>query len=143
MSQEERKAAGYTAEMIEQIEALDKGLQNGSVSMEEFTEKILRPSGRENLIQAVWNAAKGLVSVITPIKDAFREIFPPATADQLYSLTETLRSFSERLTLSDETADQAGAHLQGAFLGAGPGAAGRSGDFQRFGASGQRSRFPG
>ena len=115
MSQEERKAAGYTAEMIEQIEALDKGLQNGSVSMEEFTEKILRPSGRENLIQAVWNAAKGLVSVITPIKDAFREIFPPATADQLYSLTETLRSFSERLTLSDETAGKLGRTFKGLF----------------------------
>lgn len=115
MSQEERKAAGYTAEMIEQIEALGKGLQNGSVSMEEFTEKILRPSGRENLIQAVWNAAKGLVSVITPIKDAFREIFPPATADQLYSLTETLRSFSERLTLSDETADKLGRTFKGLF----------------------------
>lgn len=115
MSQEERKAAGYTAEMIEQIEALDEGLQNGSVSMEEFTEKILRPSGRENLIQAVWNAAKGLVSVITPIKDAFREIFPPATADQLYSLTETLRSFSERLTLSEETADKLGRTFKGLF----------------------------
>lgn len=115
MSQEERKAAGYTAEMIEQIEALDKGLQNGSVSMEEFTEKILRPSGRENLIQAVWNAAKGLVSVITPIKDAFREIFPPATTDQLYSLTETLRSFSERLTLSEETADKLGRTFKGLF----------------------------
>lgn len=115
MSQEERKAAGYTAEMIEQIEALDKGLQNGSVSMEEFTEKILRPSGRENLIQAVWNAAKGLVSVIIPIKDAFREIFPPATADQLYSLTETLRGFSERLTLSDETADKLGRTFKGLF----------------------------
>ena len=115
MSQEERKAAGYTAEMIEQIEALDKGLQNGSVSMEEFTEKILRPSGRENLIQAVWNAAKGLVSVITPIKDAFREIFPPATADQLYSLTETLRSFSEWLTLSEETADKLGRTFKGLF----------------------------
>ena len=115
MSQEERKAAGYTAEMIEQIEALDKGLQNGSVSMEEFTEKILRPSGRENLIQAVWNAAKGLVSVITPIKDAFREIFPPATTDQLYSLTETLRSFSERLTLSEERADKLGRTFKGLF----------------------------
>ena len=115
MSQEERKAAGYTAEMIEQIEALDEGLQNGSVSMEEFTEKILRPSGRENLIQAVWNAAKGLVSVITPIKDAFREIFPPVTADQLYSLTETLRSFSERLTLSEETADKLGRTFKGLF----------------------------
>ena len=115
MSQEERKAAGYTAEMIEQIEALDKGLQNGSVSMDEFTEKILRPSGRENLIQSVWNAAKGLVSVIAPIKDAFRDIFPPATSDQLYALTETLRSFSERLTISDETADKLQRTFKGLF----------------------------
>lgn len=115
MSQEERKAAGYTSEMVEQIETLADSLRDGSVSMEEFTEKILRPSGRENLIQAVWNAAKGLVSVITPIKDAFREIFPPATSDQLYALTETLRSFSERLTISDETADKLQRTFKGLF----------------------------
>ena len=93
MSQEELKAAGYTSEMVKQIKELDDGLQNGSVSMDEFVEKLLRPSGRENLIQSLWNAAKGLMSVITPIKDAFRET-SPATADQLYSLTETLRKFS-------------------------------------------------
>ena len=115
MSQEELKAAGYTSEMVKQIKELDDGLQNGSVSMDEFVEKILRPSGRENLIQSLWNAAKGLMSVITPIKDAFREIFPPATADQLYSLTETLRSFSERLTLSEETADKLGRTFKGLF----------------------------
>lgn len=113
MSQEERKAAGYTTEMVEQIEALSSGLQNGTISMDEFTEKILKPSGRENLIESVWNAAKGLMSVITPIKDAFRDIFPPATSDQLYALTESLRSFSERLTISDETADK----LQRTFKG--------------------------
>lgn len=79
------------------------------------TEKILRPSGRENLIQSVWNAAKGLVSVIAPIKDAFRDIFPPATSDQLYALTETLRSFSERLTISDETADKLQRTFKGLF----------------------------
>ena len=67
MSQEERKAAGYTSEMVEQIEKLDEGIKNGSVSMDEFTEKILKPSGRENLIQSIWNAAKGLMSVIAPI----------------------------------------------------------------------------
>lgn len=72
------QAAGYTSEMVKQIKELDDGLQNGSVSMDEFVEKILRPSGRENLIQSLWNAAKGLMSVITPIKDAFREIFPPS-----------------------------------------------------------------
>lgn len=115
MPQEERKAAGYTSEMVEQIETLADSLRDGSVSMDEFTEKILRPSGRENLIQSVWNAAKGLVSVIAPIKDAFRDIFPPATSDQLYALTETLRSFSERLTISDETADKLQRTFKGLF----------------------------
>lgn len=115
MSQEERKAAGYTSEMVEQIETLADGLRDGSISMDEFTEKILKPSGRENLIESIWNAAKGLVSVITPIKDAFRDIFPPATSDQLYALTETLRNFSEHLTISDETADKLQRTFKGLF----------------------------
>lgn len=115
MSQEERKAAGYTSEMVEQIEALDAGLRDGSVSMDEFTEKMLKPSGRENLIQSLWNAAKGLMSVIAPIQEAFGEIFPPATSDQLYALTETLRTLSERLTISDETADKLKRTFKGAF----------------------------
>lgn len=115
MSQEERKAAGYTSEMVEQIETLADGLRDGSISMDEFTEKILKPSGRENLIESIWNAAKGLVSVLTPIKDAFRDIFPPATSDQLYALTETLRNFSERLTISDETADKLQRTFKGLF----------------------------
>lgn len=46
MTEEEKKAAGYTSEMITQIETLASGLKDGSVSMDEFAEKMLRPSGR-------------------------------------------------------------------------------------------------
>jgi hypothetical protein len=113
MSEEERKAAGYTSEMIAQIETLASGLKDGSISMDEFTEKIMRPSGRENLIQALWNAAKGLMSVITPIKEAFSEIFPPMTAEQLYKITEGLRNLTERLTLSET----ASTNLKNTFKG--------------------------
>ena len=113
MSVEERKAAGYTSEMIMQIESLASGLRDGSISMDEFTEKIMRPSGRENLIQALWNAAKGLMSVITPIKEAFTDIFPPITADQLYKITEGFRSLTERLTLSET----ASTNLKNTFKG--------------------------
>lgn len=74
--------------------------------MGEFTERILRPFDRENLIQSVWNAARESVSIIAPIKDAFRNIFPSATSDQFYALTEMLRSFSERLTTLNEAADK-------------------------------------
>lgn len=115
MSQEERKAAGYTSEMVEQIEKLDDGLKNGSVSMDEFTEKILKPSGRENLIQSIWNAAKGLMSVITPIKEAFRDIFPPMTSEQLYAFTEALRNLTERMKLSETTSENLKRTFKGLF----------------------------
>lgn len=116
MSEEERKAAGYTSEMIAQIETLASGLRDGSISMDEFTEKIIRPSGRENLIQALWNAAKGLMSVITPIKEAFKEIFPPMTADQLYKITEDLRNLTERLTLSKTASTNLKNTFKGLFV---------------------------
>ena len=115
MSLEERKAAGYTSEMVEQIEKLDEGLKNGSVSMDEFTEKILKPSGRENLIQSIWNAAKGLMSVIAPIKEAFRDIFPPMTSEQLYAFTEALRNLTERMKLSETTSENLKRTFKGLF----------------------------
>lgn len=115
MSQEERKAAGYTSEMVEQIEKLDEGLKNGSVSMDEFTEKILKPSGRENLIQSIWNAAKGLMSIIAPIKEAFRDIFPPMTSEQLYAFTEALRNLTERMKLSETTSENLKRTFKGLF----------------------------
>ena len=115
MSQEERKAAGYTSEMVEQIEKLDEGLKNGSVSMDEFTEKILKPSGRENLIQSIWNAAKGLMSVIAPFKEAFRDIFPPMTSEQLYAFTEALRNLTERMKLSETTSENLKRTFKGLF----------------------------
>ena len=115
MTEEEKKAAGYTSEMITQIETLASGLKDGSVSMDEFAEKMLRPSGRENLIQALWNAAKGLMSVITPIKEAFSEIFPPMTAEQLYNITEGLRKLTERFTLSETASNNLKSTFKGLF----------------------------
>ena len=115
MTEEEKKAAGYTSEMITQIETLASGLKDGSVSMDEFAEKMLRPSGRENFIQALWNAAKGLMSVITPIKEAFSEIFPPMTAEQLYNITEGLRKLTERFTLSETASNNLKSTFKGLF----------------------------
>lgn len=60
--------------------------------------------GRKDLIASFANAFKALSSVVKPIKEAFREIFPPATAEQLAAITKGLRTFTENLILSDEAA---------------------------------------
>lgn len=115
MTVEERKAAGYTSEMLTQIEGLASGLKDGSISMDEFTAKILRPSGRENLIQALWNSAKGLMGVLAPIKESFGEIFPSMTAEQLYGITENLREMTEQFTLSESTSNNLKNTFKGLF----------------------------
>ena len=69
--------------------------------------------GRTKLIEALKNAFEGVQSVIKPIYEAFREIFPPITAKQLYDITENLRKFTATLKLSDT----ASANLKSTFKG--------------------------
>ena len=57
--------------------------------------------GRTALIEALRNAFQGVLSIIKPIKDAFRDIFPPMTAQQLYNITDGLRKLTERFILSE------------------------------------------
>ena len=53
--------------------------------------------GRDDLIKALSNGFQALMNVVTPVKNAFREIFPPITVDQLVNFTRKLREFSEQL----------------------------------------------
>lgn len=115
MSEEEREAAGYTEEHLTQIEALEKGLKDGTVSMDEFTKKMMKPSGRENIIESLYNAFKAVVSIVTPIKEAFSEIFPALKPEQLYAFTETLRDFTAKLTLSETASNNLKRTFKGVF----------------------------
>ena len=96
MSAQQREAAGYTAEHVQEIKELDEALKNGSISMDDFVKKMLRPSGRENLIESLSNAFNGLMNIIRPIKEAFREIFPPKTSEQLYNFTVSLKEMTAK-----------------------------------------------
>ena len=71
--------------------------------------------GRRAAIDAIGNAFHALMDVMKPIKEAFREIFPPATAQQLYFLTIRIRNFTAGLKLSDETAENLKRTFKGVF----------------------------
>lgn len=61
--------------------------------------------GRQALIEGIGNAFNALMSILKPIKDAFREIFPATTAKQLYDMTVAFRDFMAHLKLGEETAN--------------------------------------
>ena len=71
--------------------------------------------GRKILIDSLKNAFEGIMSMVKPIGDAFREIFPPITAKTLLSLTENIKKFTEGLKLSGETSDKVKRIFKGLF----------------------------
>ena len=101
-----KQSLGITNEQINQLHALNEGLQNGSISADEFAKKMSQMSGRENVIQGLKNAFSSLGQIFKVVGEAYRNIFPPATGDQVYSLTQKFKAWSETLKPSAETLDR-------------------------------------
>jgi hypothetical protein len=61
--------------------------------------------GRDAVIDGIAAAFEALGSVIKPIGQAFREMFPAVTAEQLYRLSVSFRDFMQSLKIGGETAN--------------------------------------
>lgn len=71
--------------------------------------------GRAVVIDAISNAFNALISVIKPIRDAFRDMFPAVTGMQLYEISLAIRDFAKGLTLGSETAEKLRRTFAGLF----------------------------
>ena len=71
--------------------------------------------GRTDLIDSIRNAFEGVMSIVEPIKEAFREIFPPLTAEQLKSFTEGLKNLTAKFKIGEDTADKLKRTFKGLF----------------------------
>ena len=71
--------------------------------------------GREMGIEAIKNAFDALLRIVKPIKEALSEVFPRVTSDQLLKITKSIKDFTEKLKISDETADKLKRTFKGVF----------------------------
>ena len=113
------KEVGYTSDEFKELASVlakgDPEMQAAITSLLEMNDALEKPSGRELLIDSLRNGMKGLISVIKPVKEAFREVFPPATADQVYGMLDAFHSFTETLTLSDKNSENLKKTFKGLF----------------------------
>lgn len=113
------KEVGYTSDEFKELaRVLAKGdpeLQATITSLLEMNDALEKPSGRELLIDSLRNGMKGLLSVIKPVKEAFREVFPPATAEQVYGMLDAFHSFTETLILSNKNSENLKKTFKGLF----------------------------
>lgn len=71
--------------------------------------------GRTMLIESAKNVFEGLLSVATPIREAFREIFPPMTGKQLAEITEKVRDLTAKFKIGEETSKNLKNTFKGMF----------------------------
>ena len=71
--------------------------------------------GRAIFIEGLSNAVQGLGKVLSSIKGAWDEVFPPMTSMKLMDLTNKFRDLTEKFKISDETAGKIKATFKGLF----------------------------
>ena len=71
--------------------------------------------GRTDLLDSIYNTFEVIMSIVTPIKEAFRDIFPPITVERLVGLTKGLKELTEKFKLSEGTADNLKRTFKGVF----------------------------
>lgn len=71
--------------------------------------------GRNVVIESFKNIFKGLGQIIAPIREAFRELFPKKTAQDLLRYTAAFSEFSKRFKIGGETADKIKRAFSGVF----------------------------
>ena len=80
-------------------------IQNSAKARNELLQGWKDLGGRQALIDGISNAFHALLSILQPIGQAFRQIFPATTAQQLYNMTVAFRDFMAKLKLGSETAN--------------------------------------
>ena len=105
----------FTQQEIDALRELSKEAKATGKPIEELMGSLTKPTGRELLLESLGNIFGSLIKVFQAFGDAYREIFPPMSADSLYGIIEGFHSFTEKIKLSDETADKIKRTFKGIF----------------------------
>lgn len=115
LSDEQLKNAGLTKEEIRMYRDLENQSKKTGKSIQELVDEMGKKDGRTLLLESFKNAGMGLVTVLKAIKDAWLEVFPPPTVIQLYNIISAMNEFSQKLKVSEETADKVKRTFKGLF----------------------------
>lgn len=101
--------------LAKSFEEVNQKVADGSLDLDIYSKKIGELSGREHLIESIWNVFEALEKVVEPVARAWQKIFSPITADQIYNIAKSIDEFTAKLSISDKTADKIERTFSGIF----------------------------
>ena len=100
---EKKRTLSITDDQIKQLEQLNEGLQNGSISADEMANKFSRLSGRENIATGLKNIFNDVVSLVNAFKSGWSSMVKGLSGEELYQITVKFREFTEGLKPTPNT----------------------------------------
>lgn len=88
---------------------------SGADARNEMLKRWKNKGGRDELIEAVANIYHGVASWVTPIKEAYDNLFPAMTSKRLLAITKSFGEFTEKLKIGEGTAEKIGHAATGVF----------------------------
>lgn len=92
---------------------LNDAVADGSLDLVQYAKGLTEVSGREHLFNSLWNIMDAIGKVTGSVHEAFTEIFPPTSGEQIHSIAEGLDVMTKKLIITDESA----ANLKQTFKG--------------------------
>ena len=104
LSKEELEAKGYTDEQRQALLNLVEAVNDGSLNLDEFAQKMGRASGRENMIDAITMAFEKLMPIVNQVGNAIQEVFNPNNdlGQRIYDMTVRIREFVDGIEISEK-----------------------------------------
>lgn len=106
---------GYTKDQVESLRKLAKQAEETGTPINELIGNLQKPTGRELMLDSVRNILQSIIKSGKAVKDAWTDVFPPMTSQQLYNIIDAIHNFTEGLVLTDKGADELRRTLKGVF----------------------------
>lgn len=113
LSDEELLALGITQDEISVLRSAKQEYNNVTKAIDDLGESTEGFTYRELIIKSFKNAFTGLSKIIGTVKEAFRDIFPPITVENVQNAIAAFYRLSKEFIISDTTA----ANLKETFKG--------------------------
>ena len=115
LSDAQLKARGYEDDQIKAFRELADAAEKTGIPLDEFIRNIDEIDGRYLLFNSFKNVGQSLVKIFQAMGQAWKEVFPPMTGDQLFNIIAGMHKLSTYLVMSDETADKLKRTFKGVF----------------------------
>ena len=100
LNEEDLRSLGLTKEEIKAFQQLQEEIKDADSALSDMFKTILKDTGRQVLMDSLFNIGNAILAFVKPIKAAYDEVFGGISYEAIYDMIERFRDFTKSLILN-------------------------------------------